>query len=190
VRLFLDSNVLTYIAFFEGYLIEGQRELPGDERFWTQHQGGPLGAQRRREVYALRALYVLDDQAHFDFLFSDIALNEIKAIRDVTRRRSHDGLLDRLIEHRADVYEDEQRTGIAADRETRFSAWQPQLPARMWNDARQLAEATVVGAHYFLTNDSDLITRAARLQLETMATRPSDLPFLRASLDEIARDGG
>jgi hypothetical protein len=60
----------------------------------------------------------------------------------------------------------------------------------MWNDARQLAEATVVGADYFLTNDNDLITRAARLQSETVATRPSDLPFLPAAPDGIVRNGG
>jgi hypothetical protein len=190
MRLFFDSNVLTYIAFFEGYLIEGVRELPGEMRFWTEHQGGPLGDQLRREVYALRALYALDDQAHFDFLFSDIALSEIEAIRNATRRRTHYGLLDRLIEHRADVYEEEGWGDTDHEREARFAVWQPQLPASMWNDARQLAEASVVGAYYFLTNDGDLIARAALLSLETIATRPSELPFLQETLDRIVRNGG
>jgi hypothetical protein len=190
MRLFLDSNVLTYIAFFEGYLAEGVGELPSEMGFWEVHQRGGLGDQRRREVYALRALYLLDDQAHFDFLFSDIALAEIEAIRDATTRRAHYGLLDRLIEHRAAVYEEEGRADIARERDARFAVWQSQLPARMWNDARQLAEATVVNAYYFLTNDSDLITRAARLQSETVATRPTGLPFLQAALDEIASNCG
>jgi hypothetical protein len=190
MRLFFDSNMLTYIAFFEGYLAEGARELPAEMRFWALHQGAPLSDQLLREVFALRALYLADDQAHFDFLFSDIALDEIQAIRDATRRRAHHGLLDRLIEHRADVYEEEGRANTAQEREARFATWQPQLPARMWNDARQLAEATIVGAYYFLTNDGDLITRAAGLQSETVATRPSELRFLRAALDEIARNGG
>ena len=26
MRLFLDSNIMTYIAFFEGYLCEGTRQ--------------------------------------------------------------------------------------------------------------------------------------------------------------------
>ena len=60
----------------------------------------------------------------------------------------------------------------------------------MWDDGRQFAEASTVGAHYFLTNDFDFIARAARLQSATVATRPSDLPFLREGLDDIARNGG
>lgn len=190
MRLFFDSNVLTYIAFFEGYLAEGARELPAEMGFWAHHQGAPLGDQLLREVFALRALYAIDEQAHFDFLFSDIALAEIQAIRDATRRRTHYGLLDRMIEHRADVYEEEGRVDTAQEREARFAAWQPKLPARMWNDARQLAEATVVGAYYFLTNDGDLITRATPLGSETIATRPSELPFLQDALDRIVHNGG
>jgi hypothetical protein len=190
VRLFLDSNVLTYVAFFEGYLADGVGELPSEMNSRALHQGGPLGDQLRREVYALRALYLLDEQAHFDFLFSDIALGEIQAIRDTTKRASHYGLLDRLIEHRADVYMEEGRADIAREREARFAPWQSQLPSRMVNDARQLAEATVVEAYYFLTNDSDLIARAVGLQSVTTAARPSELPFLQAALDGIVRNGG
>jgi hypothetical protein len=62
-----------------------------------------------REVEALRILYLIDDQAHFDWLFSNMGMGEIRKIRSEVRRISHYNLLNRLIEHRHNVYADEGR---------------------------------------------------------------------------------
>lgn len=37
MRLFFDTNLLTYVAFFEGFLIEGQREIEAELLFWERH---------------------------------------------------------------------------------------------------------------------------------------------------------
>jgi hypothetical protein len=134
-----------------------------------------------REVQALRALYAADEQARFDFLCSDLGLDEVLAIRDATKRRAHDGLLRRVIEHRGDVYSEEGRQDVAAQREEKFAAWTTLLPKRMQVDGRQYAESEVVQSDYFLTNDVEFIARAERLGARVLACRPSDLPFLRRS---------
>jgi hypothetical protein len=100
VRLFLDSNILTYVALFEGYLCEGTRtELDGAIEDWHRITGQAPASHLLHEVEALRILYLIEDQAHFDWLFSEIGMDEILRIRSEARRRSHYHLLDRLIEH-------------------------------------------------------------------------------------------
>jgi hypothetical protein len=179
MRLFFDSNMLTYIALFEGFLLEGEVELPDEVAFWTTCQPEAPDENVMREVHALRALYWVDEQARFDFLFSDLGLDEILAIRNPRKRAAHQGLLSRMIEHRHDVYSEEGRRDVAAQREAMFAPWSTQLPIRMHNDGRQYAEAEVVESDYFLTNDGGFITRAERLGVRVLACRPSDLPFLR-----------
>ena len=154
MRLFLDSNVLTYIAFFEGYLAEGPMELPGELSYWHREQGVEPDEALLEQVHALRTLYLIDDQARFDWLFSEISLHEIEAIRNVLKRQTHYSLLERLIEHRADVYDEEGSDAVAEPRDALFRRWQPALPKKMWNDGRLLAEASVVEADYFVTNDT------------------------------------
>lgn len=179
MRLFFDSNMLTYLAFFEGgFLTEGEGELLREVAYWTRCQKQPPDENVMREVQALRALYAIDEQARFDFLCSDLGLDEILAIRDASKRSAHDGLLDRLIEHRADVYSEEGRTDVVNQREALFADWSTQLPVRMYTDGRQYAEAEIVESDYFLTNDRDFIARAERLGGRALACRPSDLPFL------------
>jgi hypothetical protein len=107
MRLFLDSNIMTYVAFFEGYLCEGTRvERDSAVEHWHRTSRTRPGSQVLREVEALRILYLLDDQAHFDWLFSDIGLDELQGIRSQLRRSAHHHLVDRLIEHRQDIYEE------------------------------------------------------------------------------------
>ena len=86
MRLFLDSNIVTYIAFFEGYLAEGPKELPDELGLWRREQGVEPDEALLEQVHALRALYLIDDQARFDWLFSEISLHEIEAIRNVLKR--------------------------------------------------------------------------------------------------------
>ena len=110
MRLFLDSNIMTYIAFFEGYLCEGTRaELDVAIEHW--HRTGRQHPDLRllQEVEALRILYLIDEQAQFDWLFSEVAIKEIRRIRSESRRSAHYHLLDRLIEHRHDIYLTEGR---------------------------------------------------------------------------------
>jgi len=179
MRLFFDSNMLTYIALFEGFLIEGDVELPSEVAFWTEVQRQPPDDNVMREVHALRALYAVDEQARFDFLYSDLGFEEILVIQDARKRAAHGGLLGRIIEHRRDVYSEEGRRDVAAQREAMFAPWSAQLPNRMHTDGRQYAESEVVESDYFLTNDGGFITRAERLGVRVLACRPSDLPFLR-----------
>ena len=175
MRLFLDANVMTYIAFFEGYLLErteGQKEesVAG----WTALQSSPPTIQLMREIEALSILYHIDDQAHFDWLCSDVALNEVVKIRSQQKRKQHFDLLERLIEHRRDVYEEEGRSSLSEAPETLLSRLFPTLPLGMKNDALQYCEALLVEADYFLTNDQDFI-RTVRQAPESIHTLSSDM---------------
>src|SRR5215218_1631417 len=105
MRLFLDSNIMTYIAFFEGYLCEGTKvELDLAIEHWHCTGRHRPDLRMLHEVEALRILYLIDDQAHFDWLFSEMGIDEILKTRSESRRSAHYHLLDRLIEHRRDVY--------------------------------------------------------------------------------------
>jgi hypothetical protein len=173
MRLFFDTNVLTYIAFFEGYLCEGtEGELESCLISWQELQLGQreepftLEGNLKKEIEALRTLYVIDDYAHFDWLFSDIALQEILSIRHEWKRSQHYNLLDRLIEHRNDVYEMEGRSVRVSERNYLLSAFFINLPKKMENDALQFCEAVLVEADYFVTNDERFIRASASADLD------------------------
>ena len=105
MRLFLDSNIMTYLALFEGYLCEGTRtELDRATEDWHRTIGQGPDSHLLYEVEALRILYLIEEQSHFDWLFSEVGMDEIRSIRSEARKSSHYDLLDRLIEHRRDVY--------------------------------------------------------------------------------------
>lgn len=178
MRLFFDSNILTYIAFFEGFMVEGDGELSGAVASWTALQPHAPDENVIREARALRALYVVDDRARFDFLLSDLGLTEVLAIRNEAKRAVHYDLLDRMIEHRNDIYAEEMRADLPVQREALFAGWAAMLPAAMHKDGRQYAESSVVESIYFLTNDMEFIKRTSRLDSAVTACRPSDLPFL------------
>ncbi|HET9236098.1 MAG TPA: hypothetical protein VFO10_02535 [Oligoflexus sp.] len=129
------------------------------------------------EIDALRKLYALDRVAHFTFLFSDLALDEISRIKSIIKQNTHSSLLDRLIEHRHDVYLEEGRNGIAVDRDRCFATFSSMLPEKMHNDGRQYAESVVVEADYFLTNDEKFLRRLPGIS-SVIACRPSKLAFL------------
>jgi hypothetical protein len=75
MRLFLDSNIMTYIVFLEGYLCEGKRtDLDSAIEHWRSIGRDRPEPSMIREVEALRILYLIDDQAHFDWLFSNTGL--------------------------------------------------------------------------------------------------------------------
>ncbi len=83
MRLFFDANILTYIAIFENYLCEGTAaELDAAIHTWAHLQGSQPDSSLLQEVQALRVLYLVDDYAHFDWLFSDIGLAEVLRIRN------------------------------------------------------------------------------------------------------------
>jgi hypothetical protein len=98
-------------------------------------------------------LYLADEKAHFDWLFSDIAGKEIERIRDTVKRSYHYDILSRLIEHRNDVYKQEGINTNNIAFEWLLPAIFPQLPQKMKNDALQFCEALYVEAYYFVTND-------------------------------------
>ena len=182
MRLFLDSNIMIYLAFFEGYLCEGMRaEVDLAIEHW--HRTGRQHPDLRllQEVEALRVLYLIDDQAHFDWLFSEMAINEIRRIRSEPRRSAHYHLLDRLIEHRRDVYLEEGRNISQKQRAELLSQLLPDIPERMKNDALQYCEAELVESDYFLTNDHKFIKRACKSRGNVQASRVSDLPFVGES---------
>jgi hypothetical protein len=155
MRLFLDANVMTYIAVFEGFLIEGTaEELEEAVEFWKMVQGSEIDVALRREIDALRVIYLDDDRGRFDWLFSDLALAEIERISNVAKRQRHGSLLGRLIEHRMDVYAIEGRRRLQpAAIAKRVAALFPTLKPSMRSDAHQYCEAEMVGADYFVTND-------------------------------------
>jgi len=179
MRLFFDANELTYIAFFEGYLCEGTGgEFDAEMQAWADLQRAPPSADVLREVEALRMLYLIDDQAHFDWLCSDIAIDEVLRIRSERKRSCHYGLLDRLIEHRHDVYTEEGRKFTTHERECLLSRLFPNISDSMKNDAGQYCEALLVEADFFLTNDAKFIKAAGTVNPGVTAMRVRELPFI------------
>ncbi len=190
MRLFLDSNTITYIAFFEGYLCEGTRpELDSAIRHWHGTGRNYPDLRMLHEVEALRILYHIDDQARFDWLFSEKGLDEIRKIRNESRRSAHYHLLDRLIEHRRDIYLEEGRDISQEDREELLSRLLPNLPENMKNDALQYCEAELVESDYFLTNDHRFINRARESTGNVEASKVSELPFVAKALRQSAVEG-
>jgi hypothetical protein len=184
MRLFLDSNIMTYIAFFEGYLCEGKRaELTRAIEHWHCTGRKPPDPRMMREVEALRILYLIDDQAHFDWLFSNMGLDEIRGIRSEARRNAHHNLLNRLIEHRHDVYAEEGWHITREDRAELLSRIFPRIPDRMRSDALQYCEAELVESDYFLTNDLRFIAWARTSTGKVRATSVSKLPFVAELLE-------
>ena len=190
MRLFLDANIMTYIAFFEGYLCEGtSEELEASISSWTDLQGAVPDECLLREVEALRLLYWLDEQARFDWLFSDLAIEEVMRIRSALKRRLHYDLLDRLIEHRYDVCLEEGRSFTTQDRETLLSSLFPGLQGNMTVDALQYCEAVLIEADYFLTNDIAFVNTATMAEASVSPSRVSDLPFIAEVSEKRARHG-
>jgi hypothetical protein len=184
MRFFLDSNIMTYIAFFEGYLCEGNRtELDSAIEHWHSTGRKPPDPRVIREVEALRALYLIDYQAHFDWLFSDIGMEEIRKIRSEARRGPHYNLLCRLFEHRRDVFAEEGRDICQEECSALLSRFFPRLPDSMKSDALQYCEAELVESDYFLTNDLRFITRTRTSTANVRATSVSKLPFVASVLE-------
>lgn len=179
MRLFLDSNIMTYVAFFEGYLCEGTTgEHDSAVEHWHRTARTRPGSRVLHEVEALRILYLLDDQAHFDWLFSDIGLDELQRIRGQSRRSAHHQLVDRLIEHRHDIYEEECRRTTQKDRSELVARLFPTISKKMKDDALQYCEAELVESDYFLTNDHRFIIKARESAAKVAASKVSELPFV------------
>jgi hypothetical protein len=179
IRFFLDSNIMTYVAFFEGYLCEGTRvEHDSAVEHWYRTSRTRPGSQVLHEVKALRILYLLDDQAHFDWLFSDTGLDELRRIRNQSRRSAHHHLVDRLIEHRHDIYEEECRRTNQKVRAELAARLFPPIPKGMMDDALQYCEAELVESDYFLTNDHRFINQARKSAANVAASKVSELPFV------------
>lgn len=190
MRLFLDSNIMTYVAFFEGYLCEGTRvEHDLAVEHWHRTARIGPGSGVLHEVEALRILYLLDDQARFDWLFSDMGLDEILRIRSQSRRSTHYHLLDRLIEHRRDVYQEESRRTNQKYRARLAARLFPTISKRMKDDALQYCEAELVESDYFLTNDQRFIKKAREAAASVAASKVSELPFVARVLKERKVEG-
>jgi hypothetical protein len=99
-------------------------------------------------------------------------------IRSAAKRHIHFHLLERLIEHRHDVYAEEERVITPEDLEARLTTLFPDLPEKMEADALQYCEAHLVESDYFLTNDSRFIKVAATTNADVIALRVSELPFV------------
>ncbi|KPL80016.1 hypothetical protein [Herpetosiphon geysericola] len=184
MRLFFDSNILTYIAIFENFFNE-RTESSWEEAnmVWTQLQGNTLDVNLEREIQALLLIYLIDDKAHFDWLCSDIAIGEISRISDVTKRYWHSDLIGRLMEHRQNVYEEEERVLDNDERDNIYNALLADLPKRMHDDGRQFCEALVVDADYFITNDTEFIKKIKDYDVAQIAIKASDIPFVRLALE-------
>ena len=179
MRLFFDTMMMTYIAVFEGYLVEGgQVEKKDAIRDWTVYQTTPPHARILHEIEALRVLYLMDDQAHFDWLCSDVAIDEVMKIPDLGKRQVHHHLLDRLIEHRHDLYAEEKRHVTLEEIKTLRASIFPDVSKKFENDDMQYCEAVLVEADYFLTNDTRFIKRATKAKVDIGVHRVSDLPFV------------
>jgi hypothetical protein len=190
MRLFLDSNIMTYIAFFEGYLCEGTRvELDSAIEHWHFTGRNHPDLRMLHEVEALRILYLIDDHAHFDWLFSETGINEIRKIRNESRKSAHYHLLDRLIEHRRDVYLEEGRNISQEDRAELLSRLFSNIPERMKDDALQYCEAELVESDYFLSNDQKFIKRARKSTGNVEASKVSELPFVARVLKRSTVEG-
>lgn len=182
MRLFLDSNIVTYLAVFEPFLIEGSTDdLHECASLWLALQGGLPDAKLRREIEALRILYLVDDRAHFDWLCSDHGVAEIQRIRNVAKREAYGHLLTRLIQHREDVYAGAGDTVATEAVEARRRELFPTLPPRMESDALQFCEAELLNAYFFLTNDRDF-ARVAAGKSALGCCPPSELPFVTQHL--------
>lgn len=185
MRLFLDTNVVTCMAVFEPFLIEGPSELPACAANWAALQREPLEGALQREVEALRVLYLLDEQCHFEWLCSDVAVAEIRRIRDVRKLSSHRALLARLLEHRDDVYGASGTILKSGAVEHRCLELFPNLKSKQTSDAHQFCEAELLDADYFLTSDVRFIRLARRTPPHVCALvscRPSELPFVSVHL--------
>ena len=185
MRLFLDSKIITYIALFEDYLCESTSadlDLAVDHWHYTARKHPDL--RMLHEVGALRILWLMEEQAHFDWLFSEMAMDEILRIRSGARSKCHFYLLDRLIEHRNDLFFEEGRNIGQQDREEHLSRLFPHIPARMENVALQYCEAELVGADYFLTNDLEFIAWARASSGNVEASRIRELPFVARVLEQ------
>ena len=179
MRFFLDSNIITYIAYFEPFFVEGEgAELEQCVQRWTREQSTSPDPSLGREIEALGILYAVDNQAHFDWLCSNEAVTEIEQIRHVQKREEHYGLLSRMLEHRADVYAEARECLAEEEVATRIGTLLPHVPARMQIDAQQFAEADIMDAQYFLTNDRPFIRATKECGSSVIASRPSDLPFV------------
>lgn len=179
MRLFFDANTLTYIAMFEGYLVEGTREEFQDGiTFYEQINRAAPGEQVLNEINALRALYRIDDHARFDWLCSDVAVAEIEEIANQRKRSAHRGIIESIIEHRRDVYESEGRIVSVLERADLAQRLFPDLPSRMQNDALQFCEAELVDADFFVTNDRRFIRKARLTRTRVQAYQASALPFI------------
>lgn len=190
MRLFLDTNILTYIAVFEEFLCDGtQVALDSTINMWAYLQGCSPDENLLQEIKALHILYLLDEQAHFDWLFSDVAVEEVLKIRDAMKRETHYDLLDRLIEHRNDIYGITGSHFELNERNKLFANLFPALPKKMHNDALQYCEAILVGAYYFVTNDSNFIKASMLTRSGVIATKTSQLPFVSEVLAEITTNG-
>ena len=99
-------------------------------------------------------------------------------IRDKLKRSRHYNLLDRLIEHRQDVYDAEDRKFTTSERAYLMSRLFPTIKDKMKNDAEQYCEALLVEANYFLTNDSDFLKAASTPGAKILASRVRELPFI------------
>ena len=183
MRLFLDSNIMTYIAIFESYLCEGNEiNLVAAKEYWEIVQNSDPDQKLLAEINALRLLYLYDDQARFDWLFSDTGLDEIIKIRNEYRRSAHNNFLERLIEHRIDIYNEEGRIIRLDEIKQIRDRYFPHISHKMENDALQFCEAEIVEADYFLTNDLDFINKTKNISSSVTASRVSKLPFLASLL--------
>ncbi len=189
MRLFFDSNVITLICYFEGYIIEGTDEEKSEcLRFYSLLKKHDLTNARNIDeennnkaildaIEAIKYLYQIDEQAHFDWLCSDVAVNEIMEIKGTIEkeiiRENHYDFLERIIEQR-NIIIDEQGLEFSGKMNQVFSSFSE----KDYNDCIQCSEAIEYESDYFITFDKKFISKCKDINGITV-TNIIELPFLK-----------
>lgn len=142
MKLFIDSNLVTYWSRYDGYIMAGEQDddLPTEHECW------------QAEVHALKTLLDWHDVAGFRFAVSPTVVSEMARSPHAGDERT---LLSMLIEHTLDCIE-EEGTGFTPEAvDAVVESLRPAF-ASVTNDCRAVAEAIVLECDAFLTNDRKL----------------------------------
>ncbi|MBC8213029.1 MAG: type II toxin-antitoxin system VapC family toxin [Candidatus Marinimicrobia bacterium] len=178
MRFFFDSNIVTYISYFEGFLTADEKgkdeEYIECEHFYEEVTQQKISKEDEKMIKSLRKLYLADEWSHFDWLLSDTAIEEILSIRCDKKRRNHYDFLDRIIEHRNIVLE-EQSLSFSGKLNPIFS----KFSKKDFNDCIQCSEAIEYESDCFITNDKRFIRKCERIDMNIFVTRIQDVPIFR-----------
>jgi hypothetical protein len=146
MKLFIDANLITFWARYEGYVMVGEQ----DEALEDEHVGW------QGEVHALKRLLDWHEIAGFRFAVTPTILSEMASSPSLDEERS---LLQSLVENTLDCIDEEKISFTDEAVEAVLPGLGPGF-ARQNNDCRAVAEAIVLECDIFLTNDTRLARKA------------------------------